>query len=225
MTLFRDVIQPLLSGLDDLNTKTKAAVDQYNNDTTTFQNYVSSSINGVTGTVSFLGQGADACVAAVNRNTSRAEHGTTKLGDFQLACDQTKKSLEDMTTPFDQQSNYYLKTSDLEGDISFVNGDRNETFVVDYFFVAQGYTLYDAMGVDASTPIVNRIREDTLPGLCWQLDTLLTPGKGQGLLEDNITFAASCIQGDFQLYQSQRHSDLDAQLHQGSMAKDAHDYY
>lgn len=221
MTLFKDVIQSLLTGLDDLNTKAKAAVDQYNSDTTNDQNYVTSNITGEPGSI-FLGKGADACINAINRNVARAQHGTTKLGDFQLACEQTKKSLEDLCSSFDNQSIYYLKTSEMGGLIDFKDADPNRTWMIDYFRQAQGYSVYDT--TDPSAIIVWRIREDTLPGLSFDLDSLLTPGKGQGILEDSINYAVSCIQGDFQSYQSQRHSDLQAELQQG-MDKGAYQVY
>ena len=125
MTLFKDVIQSLTGGLNNLDTMTKAAVAQYNSDTTNDQNYVTSNITGDPGSI-FLGKGADACIAAINRNATRSQHGTTKLGDFQLACEQTKKSLDDLCSSFDNQSIYYLKNSELEGNIYWINADSKD---------------------------------------------------------------------------------------------------
>lgn len=223
MTSFLDVIRPLTEQLQHLSDKTKPAVTRYGQDTTSFQNYVTSNISGVSGSVKFLGQGADACVAAVNRNATRAQHVITKLGDFQLACDQTRTELEEMSSPFDKESIYHLGVHDLYGLLDTRNADGYNTTVADYFLLAQGYSYSDT--TDLNTTIVWRIREDTLPGLDWQLDTLLTPGKGQGLMEDNISYAVSCIQGDFQRFQSQRHGELADALKNKEIEKGAFDVY
>jgi hypothetical protein len=223
MTSFLDVIRPLTDQLESLDNKTRVAAARYSEDTTQFQNYTISGVSGISGGVPFLGQGADACIAAVKRNVSRAQHVITKLSDFQLACDQTKKGLEDMSRPFDDASLYYLNSHDLYGLLSFRNADRYRTFEIDYFQLAQGYSPYDT--TDPNMTIIWRIREDTLPGLSWQLDTLLTPGKGQGLMEEQITYAVSCIQSDFQRYQSKRHEDISDALHNNEIEKDAYTYY
>ncbi|HEU5382073.1 MAG TPA: hypothetical protein VFV38_42180 [Ktedonobacteraceae bacterium] len=223
MTSLLDVIRPLTEQLDNLNNKATPAITRYNQDTTQFQNYTKSSVTGMTGNIPFLGQGADACLAAVDRNASRAHHVVAKLSDFQLACDQTKKELEEMTGPFDKESLYHLGVHDLYGNLDSRNADPYNTAVADYFLLAQGYSAYDT--TDLNTIIIWRIREDTLPGLSWQLDALLTPGKGQGLLEDNINYAVSCIQGDFQRFQTQRHSDLKEALQSKHIEQGAYQVY
>lgn len=227
MTSFLDVIRPLTEQLENLSNKAKTAVGKFTTDASQFQNYVTSNISGATGSVQFLGKGADACVAAVNRNFTRAQHVITKLSDFQLACSQTKGSLEEMSTPFDQESYYHLSTSDMYGSITFSNADSHMTFIIDYFRDAQGYSPY--ADVDPNTTVIWRIREDTLPGLCWQLDTLLTPGKGQELVEDDINYAVSCIISDFERYRNKRHDDLYNDLHNGGpygkIDQDQYNYY
>lgn len=223
MTSFLDVIRPLTTQLTNLSNKTKPAVAKYNTDTTQFQNYVINNIGGATGTVSFLGKGADACTAAVKLNATRAQQVVTKLSDFQLACDQTNTSLTDMSEPFDKESLYYLGDHDLYGLLDVTTGDQYETTVAEYFRLSQGYSLYDSTNLNSI--IIWRIREDTLPGLGGQLDDLLTPGKGQGILEDNITYAVSCIQGDFQTYRTQRHNFLGDALQNKDIVKDAYTDY
>lgn len=223
MTSFKDVIRPLTEQLEILRAKTASAASRYQADTTQFQTYVTSNIAGVSGNISFLGKGADACTAAVGRNVSRAQHVITKLQDFQLACDQTNKELEEMSTPFDNESSYHLGAHDLYGSIDFENADRYMTFIPQYFRDAQGYSPYDT--TDLNTIIIWRIREDTLPGLSFQLNDLLTPGKGQGIMEDNIGYAVSCIQSDFQKYQSQRHSELQSYLAAKDISHEQYQYY
>ncbi|GHO87910.1 hypothetical protein [Dictyobacter formicarum] len=225
MTKFEDVIQPLLTGLEDLSKKSSTASNHYNTTTNQFQTYVLDHVDGATGSMPFLGKGAQGCKDAVNRNVSRSQHVITKLQDFQLACDQTRKSLEELCPPYDQDSRYYLATNDLYGSMGG-NADRYSTSISQFFNEGQGNSPYS--GVDpasVSETVVWRIREDTLPSLCGNLDQLLTPGKGQQLIEDNINYAASCIQSDFQNYKSQQNNYLDSALSSKEINKDAWKYY
>ncbi|HET8841611.1 MAG TPA: hypothetical protein VFN35_09100, partial [Ktedonobacteraceae bacterium] len=217
MTSFLDIIRPLTEQLENLSNKAKSAVGKYDSDTSNFQRYVTDNINGATGTVQFLGQGADACVAAVGRNVNRSHHVITKLGDFQLACQQTKEDLEEMSRPFDQESVY--RDDMLTNDTT---GDQYATTVSEFFLEGQGYSPYDTTNL--SSIVIWRIREDTLPGLSWQLDTLLTPGKGQQTLEDDVEYGFQCIDGDFKSHLAQKHDELDY-AHSHGMDDEAYKYY
>ncbi|GCF10022.1 hypothetical protein [Dictyobacter arantiisoli] len=225
MTKFEDVIQPLLTSLEDLSKKSTTACNHYNTTTDQFQTYVFDNIDGATGSIPFLGKGAQGCKDAVSRNVSRSQHVTTKLQDFQLACDQTRKSLEELCPPYDQDSHYYLGVHDTFGNMGG-NADPYATSVSQFFNEGQGYSPYS--GVDSSSiseTVVWRIREDTLPSLCGNLDQLLIPGKGQQLIEDNINYAVSCIQSDFQSFQSKQHTYLETALSSKEINKDAWKYY
>jgi len=212
MTKFEDVIQPLLTGLEDLGTKSSTAANHYNTTTSEFQTYVNNNIDGATGNVSFLGKGAQGCKDAVSRNVSRSQHVVTKLQDFQLACDQTHKSLEELCPPYDEDSRYYLATNDTYGGMGG-NADPYLTSVSQFFNEGQGNSPYSNVDPDSvSETVIWRIREDTLPSLCGQLDQLLTPGKGQQLVEDNINYAVGCIQSDFSSYKNQQQSYLEGSL-------------
>lgn len=212
MTKFEDVILPLLTGLEDLSKKSSAAANHYNTTTNQFQTYVLDHVDGATGSLPFLGKGAQGCKDAVNRNVSRSQHVVTKLQDFQLACDQTHKSLEELCPPYDQDSRYYLGSHDLYGLLGG-SADPYSTSVSQFFNEGQGNSPYSNTDPSSvSETVIWRIREDTLPSLCGQLDMLLTPGKGQQLIEDNINYAVSCIQADFLSYKNQQHSYLEGTL-------------
>ncbi|GCE05483.1 hypothetical protein [Dictyobacter aurantiacus] len=212
MTTFENVIQPLLSSLEELGTKSSTAANHYTTTTTQFQTYVNNNVDGVAGSIPFMGKGAQGCKDAVSRNVSRSQHVLSKLQDFQLACTQTHKSLEELCPPYDQDSRYYLATGDLYGMLNG-GGGLYGTSVSQFFNEGQGNSPYSNTDPDSvSETVVWRIREDTLPGLFAQLDELLTPGKGQQLIEDNINYAVSCIQGDFLSYKNQQQSYLEGAI-------------
>lgn len=219
MTSFLDVIRPLTDQLKTMSDLARQAAQAYTEGTTTFHNHVND-IGNLSSPIVFLGKGADEFVKTVNSNTDRSTKAITRLSDFQAACDDARRTMIEMSGPYDNQSRYLQGVQYVS---DFSNADRYNTYGFQYFLDAQGYTTFDTG--DPRTTVVWRIREDTLPGLSFQLDTLLSTGSGQALLEGNIDYAVSCIQGDFQRYQAQRHEFLDAALRNKEIEKDAHYYY
>jgi hypothetical protein len=220
MTSFLDVIRPLTDQLKAMSDLAKLSVQAYTTGTTKFRNHIND-VGSLTSPIVFLGQGANAFVDKVNQNADLSTKAITRLSDFQAACDDAKKTMEDMSTPYDTESRYLLNVPYLS---DFNNANPlYSTHEVQYFLDAQGYTTSDA--VDPRMTVVRRIREDTLPGLSFQLDRLLTISTGQALLERNVIDAASSIISDFQSYQSQRHTFLDGALKSKKISQDLHKYY
>ena len=219
MTSFLDVIRPLTDQLKSMSDLARQAAQTYTTGTTKFRNHTND-VGNLSSPIVFLGKGANAFVDAVNRNADLSTKAVTRLSDFQAACDDAKKTMEDMSGPYDNESRYLNNVYQV-GDFS--NADRYNTYEFQYFLDAQGYTTSDTS--DPRTTVVRRIREDTLPGLSFQLDSLLNTSNGQALLESNIDSAVSYIQSDFQRYQAKRHEFLDGALRSKEISKDEHHYY
>lgn len=219
MTSFLDVIRPLTDQLKSMSDLARQAAQAYTTGTSQFRNHTND-VGNLSSPIVFLGRGSDAFVDEVLRNADRSTQAITRLSDFQAACDDARKTMEDMSVPYDSESRY-LSNVPLVGDFS--NADPYNTYEFQYFFNAQGYGT--SAGGDPRTTVVWRIREDTLPGLSFQLDRLLNTSNGQALLESNIDAAVSYIQSDFQRYQATRHEFLDGALRSKEINKDEHYYY
>lgn len=219
MTSFLDVIRPLTDQLKAMSSQVTQAVPTYTSGTTTFRNHTSD-VGNLSSPIHFMGQGANAFIAAVNHNADLSTRAITRLSDFQAACDDAWKTMENMSGPYDSESRYLSNVPMIS---EFSNADPYTTYEFQYFLDAQGYTTANTN--DPRTTITWRIREDTLPGLSFQLDTLLSSSSGPGLLEGNISQAVSYIQNDFQRYQLKRHSILDGALQNKEISKDQHTYY
>ncbi|HEY7417308.1 MAG TPA: hypothetical protein VH593_19145 [Ktedonobacteraceae bacterium] len=219
MTSFSDVIRPLTDQLQAMSTLAQRADQSYTSGTTTFRNHTND-VGSLSSPIRFMGQGADAFVSTVNHNADLSTKAITRLSDFQAACDNTKKIMENMSEPYDSESRY-LSNVPMVGEFS--NADPYNTYEYQFFLDAQGYSRGEVN--DPRTTVVWRIREDTLPGLSFQLDTLLDSSGGPALLEGNINSAVSYIQSDFQSFQSKRHSFLDDALRSKQITKEQHDYY
>ena len=219
MTSFLDVIRPLTDQLQTMSTLAQHASQTYTSGTTTFRNHTQD-VGRLSSPIRFMGQGADAFINIVNHNADLSTKAITRLTDFQSACDDTKKTMENMSEPYDSESRYLNNVPMVS---EFSNADRYNTYEFQYLLDAQGYTQADVN--DPRTTIVWRIREDTLPGLSFQLDALLDSQRGPALLDGNINSAVSYIQMDFQRYQSNRHAFLDDALRNKEITKEQHDYY
>ena len=219
MTSFLDVIRPLTDQLKSMSDQAGQAGQTFTPGTTTFRNHTND-VGSLSSPIVFLGKGADAFVATVNHNADLSTKALTRLSDFQAACDDARKTMEDMSGSYDNESRYLNNVNMVS---EFSNADPYNTYEFQYFIHPQGYSPPDTS--DPRTTIVWRIREDTLPGLCFQLGPLLDVNSGQPLLENNITDAVSYIQSDFQSYQSKRHAFLDDALRNKEIAQDQHDYY
>ncbi|MDQ2902403.1 MAG: hypothetical protein M3Y81_02485 [Chloroflexota bacterium] len=219
MTSFLDVIRPLTDQLKSMSDGANLASQTYTGGTTRFRNHIND-VGSLSSPIIFLGKGADAFITTVNHNADLSTQAITRLSDFQAACDDARKTMEDMSVPYDNESRYLNNVYQIG---EFSNADPYNTYEFQYFLDAQGYTTSDTG--DPRTTVVRRIREDTLPGLCFQLDRLLNTSNGQALLESNIDYAVSCIQGDFQSYQSKRHAFLDGALRSKEITKEQHSYY
>ncbi len=224
MTSFLDVIRPLTDQLQSMSDSAGPAGQTFTSGTTTFHNHTND-VGSLSSPILFLGQGADAFINTVNHNTDLSTKAITRLSDFQAACDDAKKTMEDMSGPYDSESRYLNNVTQVS---ELSNADPYSTYEFQYFLDAQGYSTagYGSPGIsDPRTTVVWRIREDTLPGLSFNLDTLLSTSSGQTLLEGNIDAAVSYIQSDFQNYQSKRHAFLDGALQSKEISKAQHDYY
>lgn len=219
MTSFSDVIQPLLTQLEAMSNAARQSIQTFTQGTTTFRNHTND-VGNLASPIHFMGQGANAFIAAVNHNADLSNKAITRLSDFQEACDDAKTTITDMSTSYDSESLYL---NNIEYVSEFANADQYNTYEHQYFLDAQGYSTSDTS--DPRTTVVWRIREDTLGGLSSQLDTLLNTYNGQTLLEGNINYAVSCIKSDFQNYQSQRHEFLNGASQNKEISKDQRDYY
>lgn len=224
MTSFLDVIRPLTDQLKAMSDQAGQANQTFTSGTTTFRNHTND-VGSLSSPIVFLGKGADAFITTVNHNADLSTKALTRLSDFQAACDDARKTMEDMSGPYDSESRYLNGVYQIS---EFSNADPYNTYEFQYFLDGQGYSTagYGSPSVsDPRTTIVWRIREDTLPGLSFQLNTLLSTSSGQSLLESNIDAAVSYIQSDFQSYRSKRHTFVDDALQGKEISKDQHNYY
>jgi hypothetical protein len=219
MTSFLDVIRPLTDQLKSMSDLASKASLTFTTGTTTFRNHTHD-VGQLSSPILFLGRGADAFINTVNHNADLSTRAITRLTDFQAACDDAWKTMENMSEPYDSESRY-LKNVPMIWEFS--NADPYNTYEFQYFINMHGYTA--AASGDPRIAIVQIIRENTLRGLSSQLDTLLDSYGGPALLEGNIESAVSSIQSDFQSYQAKRHAFLDQALSSKEITKQQHDYY
>lgn len=111
MATLHNLVDQYLDGLNQLAKLAGGAVSDYTTSNTTFGN-TADKLNQDSQqwniSVPFQGLGADAFNKAVKANQARAEILIAKLGDFQVACENTSKAVETATDEADDLSNYYL---------------------------------------------------------------------------------------------------------------------
>ncbi len=219
MTSFLDVIRPITDQLQTMSDLAGQASQTYTDGTKKFRDHTND-VGNLASPILFLGQGSDEFVKTVNHNADLSTQAITRLTDFQAACDDGKKTMEDMSRPYDNESRYLHNVNYVS---EFSNADLYSTYVFQYFLDAQGYTTFDTN--DPRTTVVRRICGDTLGDLVFNLDTLLSPNLGKSLIESNIDYAVSCIQGDFQRFQTKRHTFLDNALSNKEIQKEQYNYY
>ena len=207
MTSFLDVIQPITDQLQAMSNLAGHGGNTYTEGTKKFQDHTHD-VGHLSSPIHFLGQGSAAFISTVNNNANLSTKALTRLSDFQQACADALKDMISMSEPYDSESRYLVGVSTVDERKSI---DPYDTYEYEYFLNADlhGYNVGD--GGDVRIAIVRIIREDTLPGLSSQLDTLLNSTNAYNLLEGKIfgpAGAVPSIRSDFQTYQSQRHKYL-----------------
>lgn len=221
MTSFLDVIQPLTDQLKAMSDLAVEGGNTYTLGTTKFRNHIQD-VGQLSGSILFLGQGANAFKDAVMRNSYLSNVALARLNHFQLACDNAWKTMEILSEPYDSESSYLYGVPLVDERKSI---GPYETYEYQYFLNANlhGYTAGD--GGDPRIAVVRTLREGTLSGLSSQLNTLLDPKSGPSQLESNVSSAASGILSDFDTYQTERGTYLDNALQSKAISSSDHQRY